>query len=213
MLSAIPFIAGLVRLEELGTGMVTPDNGRFFASPMPVVLHILSVSIFSLLGAFQVSPDFRRRKPKWHRHAGRILIPFGLMVALSGLWMTLFYPPANFDGPIIYVTRLVVGLSMILFLALAINAIRRRAFSAHGAWMIRAYALALGAGTQVFTHLPYFLFPTIQGELARTLCVVLGWVINMAVAEWIINRLKALPAQNSSLLESETITTHSQEPL
>ena len=54
--------------------------------------------------------------------------------------------------------------------------------------MMRGYALGLGAGTQVFTHLPWFLFPTIQGELARTLFMGAGWVINLAVAERFISR-------------------------
>jgi hypothetical protein len=54
--------------------------------------------------------------------------------------------------------------------------------------MIRAYALGLGAGTQAFTHLPWFLIPSIQGELARTLCMAAGWAINLAIAEWMIWR-------------------------
>ncbi len=54
--------------------------------------------------------------------------------------------------------------------------------------MMRGYALGLGAGTQVFTHLPMFLIPSLQGELARTLCMGAGWVINLAVAEWLISR-------------------------
>ena len=56
---------------------------------------------------------------------------------------------------------------------------------------IAAQILAQGsrrAGTQAFTHLPWFLFPSIQGELARTLFMGAGWAINLAVAEWIIAR-------------------------
>lgn len=40
---------------------------------------------------------------------------------------------------------------------LALLAIRRRDFASHGAWMIRGYAIGLGAGTQLLTHLPWFL--------------------------------------------------------
>jgi hypothetical protein len=54
--------------------------------------------------------------------------------------------------------------------------------------MMRSYALGLGAGTQVFTHLPWFLFPSIRGELARTLFMGAGWAINVGVAEWLISR-------------------------
>jgi hypothetical protein len=63
MLSLVPAAAGTVRLAELTGGAdITPDNARFFASPLPVVLHILSVIPYSILGAFQFAPGFRRRR-------------------------------------------------------------------------------------------------------------------------------------------------------
>jgi uncharacterized membrane protein len=189
--------AGITRLAQLGAGTdITADNARFFAAPGPVVVHIGAAVIYSVLGAFQFAPEFRRRRPDWHRTAGRILIPCGFLAALSGLWMTQFYRignpggtlPADFEGPALYWIRLLAGSAMTLFLVLGVNAIRSRDFTSHGAWMMRAYALGLGAGTQVFTHLPWFLFPVIHGEPARTLCMAAGWLINAAVAEWVIAR-------------------------
>ena len=93
MLSIILIAAGTSRLARLGLGAeITPDSKRFFATPLPFVLHILSAAIYCILGAFQFSTSFRRRRPDWHRAAGRILIPCDLVFALSGLWMTQFYP-------------------------------------------------------------------------------------------------------------------------
>ncbi len=189
LLSAVPVLAGAARLTELSTSTdITPANARFFASPIPVILHIISVTLYSLLGAFQFAPTFRRRNPAWHRTAGRILIPSGLVAALSGLWMTQFYPWPEFDGVWLYGLRLVFGSGMVLALVLGYFAARQWDFPRHGAWMIRAYAIGLGAGTQVFTHLPWFLFPSIHGELARTLMMAAGWVINLAIAEWVIRK-------------------------
>ena len=186
-LSFVPVAAGTFRLAQLGGGAeITPDNARFFAAPLPVVLHIISVSLYCVLGAFQFAAGFRRRKPNWHRAAGRILVPCGLIAALSGLWMTQFYPPVDSDGAILYGIRLLVGSAMVLFICLGFAAIRRRDIPRHRAWMMRGYALGLGAGTQALTHLPWFLFPGIQGELARALLMGAGWAINLAVAEWII---------------------------
>ena len=54
-----------------GGAEITPANARFFASPLPVVLHILSASVYAILGAFQFAPGFRRRMPGWHR-VGRL---------------------------------------------------------------------------------------------------------------------------------------------
>ncbi len=195
-LSFIPVASGTVRLVQLGSGAeITPDNARFFAAPVPVVLHIISATIYCVLGAFQFSSGFRRRKPNWHRAAGRILVPCGLVAALSGLWLTQFYPPVDSDGPILYAIRLLVGSAMVLFICIGFDAIRRRDIPRHRAWMMRGYALGLGAGTQALTHLPWFLFPGIQGELTRALLMGAGWAINLAVAEWIIRRGLAHPVR------------------
>lgn len=90
LLSGIPLAGGAHRLTQLvGGAAITPANVRFFASPLPVVLHIVGVSLYAILGAFQFVPSLRRRRHAWHRIAGWLLIPCGLIAALSGLWMTL----------------------------------------------------------------------------------------------------------------------------
>jgi hypothetical protein len=84
LLSAIPVAAGAYRLSELAGGAeVTPANERFFTSPLPVVLHVVCSAVFAVLGAFQFAARFRRRRPGWHRAAGRLLVPCGLVVGLS----------------------------------------------------------------------------------------------------------------------------------
>ncbi|MCU1438980.1 MAG: hypothetical protein JWP66_2067, partial [Naasia sp.] len=75
--SLIPVIFGMLRLTQLMGGAVSPDNERFFDSPIPVLIHIPTVIVYSLLGAFQFVPSLRRGKrgrPSWHRIAGRILV-------------------------------------------------------------------------------------------------------------------------------------------
>lgn len=192
LLSLVPAIAGTSRLVQLaGNAPVTADNARFFGQPIPVVLHILAVIPYSIIGAFQFSAGFRKRNRPWHRAAGRILGVAGLVAALSGLWMAHFYPWPAGDGLGVYVERLVFGSGMVASIVLGLDAVRRRNFKAHGEWMIRAYAIGLGAGTQVFTHLPYFMLVGKPGETGRTVMMGAGWVINYAVAEWIIRRNRA----------------------
>jgi hypothetical protein len=187
LLSLVPVIAGAFRLTELASNTeITPANARFFSSPVPVVLHIISVSLYSILGAFQFAPGFRRRRRNWHRMVGRLLIPSGLIAAFSGLWMSHFYTLPAHDGDILYGLRLLFGSLMILSIVLGVMAIRKRAFVQHGSWMIRAYAIGLGAGTQVFTHIPLLLLPGSQSEIPRAVAMGAGWVINLMVAEWII---------------------------
>jgi len=193
-LGVVPLAAGAVRLAQLGAGApITPDAARFFAAPWPAVLHIVGATLFCIIGAFQFAPGLRRSKAGWHRSAGRALVPCGLVAALSGLWLTQFYPPgatppASFDGPFVYVMRLLAGSAMATCLGLGLVAALRRDIPRHQAWMVRGYALGLGAGTQALTHLPWFLFPRIQGEAARALFMGAGWALNIAMAEWLIVR-------------------------
>lgn len=194
-LSVVPAAAGVVRLSELAGGAtITPANARFFAAPLPVVVHIFAVIVYALLGAFQFSPGIRRRRRAWHRTAGKILVACGLLAAISGLWMAHFYAWPPGDGEALYVERLIFGSAMIVCLVLAVQAIRRRDFTSHGEWMMRAYAIGLGAGTQVLTHLPWFvLVGTKPGEFPRAWLMGAGWVINLIVAEWIIRTREARP--------------------
>lgn len=204
-LGVVPMIAGAVRLTELAGGAeITPENARFFAAPLPVVLHILSVGVYSILGAFQFAPRFRRRRPGWHRAAGRVLVLCGIVAALSGLWMTLFYVRPAGDGDLLAAFRLVFGSAMLLSIALGFAAIRRRDLARHRAWMIRGYAIGLGAGTQALTHLPWFLIFGTPGEFPRALLVAAGWVINLAVAEWFIRKRPVGAAPPRTSLRGQT---------
>jgi uncharacterized membrane protein len=189
LLGLVPAAASTVRLAELATGApVTAANARFFAMPAPAVLHLLAVLPFVLLGAVQFAPAMRRRWPRGHRATGQIVVACGFVAALSGLWMTQRYPWPAGDGEGLYWLRWAVGSAMVAAFVLAIVALRRRDFAAHGAWMTRAYALGLGAGTQVLTHLPWFLLAGKPGESARTALMGAGWAINLIVAEWLIRR-------------------------
>ena len=187
VLSLIPVISGSLRLIEAAGGpQLMPVNPRIGASPAPLVVHVLAAALYAVLGAFQFPARLRRRHPGWHRRSGRILVGAGLAVAGSGLWMTLFYSGAP-GGVLLWAIRLLVGSTMAAAIVLGFTAIRRRDIAAHRAWMIRAYALGLGAGTQAFTEgIGEALFGT--GDLSKAISMGFAWVINALVAEWVIRR-------------------------
>ncbi len=200
-LALIPVAAGAVRLVLLanllpnlsadlptGSGLLTPENARFFSAPVPVVLHIVSVSVYSLLGAFQFAPGFRRRRPDWHRAAGRVTGIAGLVAAFSGLWMALHYAIVPADSALLHAFRLFFGAAMALSIVLGILAIWRHDVAQHQAWMRRAYAIGMGAGTQALTQLPLLLLFGAPGKLTLALMMGAAWVLNLAVAEWLIRR-------------------------
>ena len=111
----------------------------------------------------------------------------GLLVAGSALWMTLLYATKPGTGLMLFLLRLVFASAMAACLVLGVSTIRRGDVAGHRAWMIRAYAIGLAAGTQAFTEgIGVALFGTgaMRGDLAKGS----AWFINLAVAEWIIRR-------------------------
>jgi uncharacterized membrane protein len=188
VLSAIPLMAGAARLVELTGGpQVIPSDPRFTASPLPVVVHIVGAAAYALLGAFQFAPAIRRRRPRWHRAAGRVAVVAGGAVAGSALWLTVFVPPQPDSGPLLFVLRLVFAPAVLAGLALGVRAIRRGDVPAHRAWMTRTYAIALAAGTQAFTE---GIGGAVLGHtpLALDASRAAAWVLNLAIAEWAIRR-------------------------
>ena len=185
-----------------GGPQLMPADPRMTASPVPVIVHIVSAVGYAVLGAFQFSASLRRRRPGWHRSAGRVLVVLGLALAVSALWMTLFYPRQPGTGGLAYVFRLAFASGMAVSIVLGLAAIRRRDLVRHRAWMTRAYALALGAGTQVVTK---GIGPAVFGTSQLTLDLSLGagWAINLAVAEYVIRR----PARRRTMRPAGRATT------
>jgi uncharacterized membrane protein len=184
----LPLFFGVLRLVELAGGpALMPANPRLNASPVPVVVHIVSAVGYTVLGAFQFSTALRRRRPSWHRAAGRVLVVLGLAVAMSALWLTLFFPRQPGTGALAYLFRLAFASGMAASLVLGFTAIPRGDVARHRAWMTRAYALALGAATQLFT---LGIGPAVfgPGQLTHDLSLGAAWIINLAVAEYVIRR-------------------------
>jgi len=207
-LSVIPLAAGSLRLVQLAGGpdLITADD-RFTGLPAALVVHVLGAAVFALVGAFQFVPRFRRHRT-WHRRAGRLVTGAGLAVAVSALWLTLFYEAQRGTGELLYVLRLGFASAMAASLLLGVTAIRRRDIAAHRAWMIRAYAIGLAAGTQAFTEgIAGAIFGT--GELRMDLAKGAGWVINLAVAECAIRR----PARRRNRRHPRSTTTTHRAPV
>jgi hypothetical protein len=66
--------------------------------------------------------------------------------------------------------------------------------------MIRAYAIGLGAGTQVLTQMVGEIVAGPPNEVSRALLIGAGWVINLAVAEWAIRKRKRRTISNRATI-------------
>ena len=195
VLSAIPLLAG--------TPAAGPAGRRPGADPRrPAVRgqpgprrdpHRRARRVFALLGILQLVPRFRARhlalapsrgsRRRRGRSAGRRL------GVLDGARSTRRSPA---PVPLLLGLRLVFALAMTACLVLGVPRIRRRDVAGHRAWMIRAYAIALAAGTQAFTGGFAPLLPG-SGALKGDLAMGSAWFINLAVAEWVIRRGAAAP--------------------
>jgi hypothetical protein len=120
--------------------------------------------------------------------------------------MTLFYP---YTGALTFVTRLVFGSAMVVSISLGFAAIiRGRDVLAHRAWMMRAYAIGLGAGTQAFTGMVEYFVVSERTELSTGLSLAAGWVINLIIAEWAIRRL---PAHRAAVAHANAARVKSEQ--
>ena len=185
LLSALPIIGGVVRLSEVPA----VAGSRPLASSVAAVAHIVAMTVYCLLGAFQFSPALRGRR-RWHRTAGRVLIPVGFVAALGAAWLAVFFSGPPDQLPLAMV-RLVFASAMLVFLALGTAAVIRRAFVMHGDWMARAYAIGVGNGTQ---SLVVILWTVPLGEVdawGETWLVATGTLITVFVAELLIRRRAA----------------------
>ena len=77
---------------------------------------------------------------------------------------------------------------MIAALTLGFVAIRRGDVPSHRNWMTRAYAIGLGAGTQVPVLMLAEIIAGHLDDLVRAVLMGGAWVVNLAVAEWVIRR-------------------------
>ena len=185
LLSAIPIAAGIARLIGLsGEPEISTENARFVAAPVVAFLHILSASLFCILGALQFSSRLRQRSPIWHRVSGRIVVASAIFAALTGLWMTVTYPiPPELQGGLLYTVRVFVSLAMLTSICMAVVAVTGGDIATHRAWMIRAYALGQGAGMQVVVLLPWMLAIGKPTVFQRDVLMSLAWLINLIIAE------------------------------
>jgi hypothetical protein len=180
----VPILANALRRVALAVG-TAGSSGEGGGMPLPVILHVVGATVFVVLGALQFSAGLRRRRPSWHRIAGRVAILAALLAASSGLWLA--FATLSDSSPLLFLFRLSAAAGLALCITFGFRAIRQRRLPQHRAWMIRAFAIGLGAATQVFT-LGFGERIFGKSELGVALLNGAGWAINLAVAEWLIRR-------------------------
>ncbi|MEO0660958.1 MAG: DUF2306 domain-containing protein [Planctomycetota bacterium] len=203
VLGLVPALGGVYRVFDLSTGEASPSSQRFFDDPVPMLLHGVASALFVFLGAFQFTAASRRNTRR-HRMRGMVFVPCALIAAATGLWMEAPYELPPHDGPLLSVFRHVFGAAMLATTLLGVRALVRRRYRAHGAWMMRTYAIGMGAGTQVVV---FVLYGLLGGELdveRRAWLMGAAWALNLLFVEWILRR----PGRGTSAAPPEIEPAH-----
>lgn len=190
LLAVIPVLTGVVVLQSMQHGLPNALSdaaaiARRASYPWAIIGHILGGSAMLILGFSQFSSRLRRTAPGLHRWVGRALVGAGAYFALSALVMNAS-ASAQADSVLYNAAQNVMAVVFLTVLFLGIRAIRQARVADHRAWMMRSYAITLGAATQTVVLLPVFL---VLGEVRGTLVdlvFIAAWGVNLAVAEWVI---------------------------
>lgn len=182
----IPLVFGMTRMFEIAAaGQFALEFLDDYVDRIPLFLHIFGSLAFLVFGALQILPGTRARFPRFHRRSGRVIVPLGLLGALTGIWMTLLHP--DISGPLLYWGRLLSASFWAVAIVAGLRAMRQRDYARHGAWMTRAYAISLPAGTLALILLPMVLILGEEGhDFLFEIVQVLAWPLHLGIAEWII---------------------------
>jgi uncharacterized membrane protein len=159
-----------------------------------LVAHVFTALVALVLGPLQFVPAIRARRPV-HRRIGRCYLLLGVVPsALAGIPVALLS-----DRLITQVGLVVPAVGWLVTAWLAVRAIRRGDVEAHRSWMTRNYALTFLAVTARIVVPLILLTQVAVGAVALGSAAavatglipigqVLGWVINLMVAEVVIRR-------------------------
>lgn len=167
-------------------------DARFAENSRATLLHIVPGGVFLILAPLQFSSWLRRRHLRIHRWSGRLLIGFGLVFALTGLYFGLLMPYGGFGEASAIAVFAVVFL---LALSRGFVAIRKGQVALHREWMIRAFAIAVGVGSVrvVAGVLDIALTPAgLRPTSLFALSLWMGWTISLATAEYWVRYTRRL---------------------
>jgi hypothetical protein len=151
-------------------------------------LHISSSIFVMAAGLTQFSPRFLSRYPLWHRRIGKLYLGLILFLAApSGLVMAI-YGNGGILGILAFIAQ---GSVWWYFSWMAYRRARQRQWWAHGAFVLRSYAMTLSA---ISLRLMVFLLALTrehhewQYPESYILVAWSSWLFNLFVAEYLLRR-------------------------
>lgn len=193
-LSGLTIAFAAVEAVQILLGSLPEDSIRLAAAPYSLFAHTVAGATFGLIGPLQFGRVLARKFGQLHRIMGRIFVVAGAFLSLSSLSLFWQFP----DGATAFVSsaRLVFGIALGVALIKAMAAIRARDIPRHRDWMIRAYAVGMGAAMVSIVFIPiYIITGTPPMGITSDIAFVGSWLACIGFAEWVVYRLhrKAQP--------------------
>ena len=177
---AIPYF------QSIDTGILrTKPASRSALYLVFFYIHISGGLLGMLLGPFQFISSWRKRFPKLHRWLGTAYFVGIFSSGLAGVIIA----PFAMGGGIVQTGFFVLGLVWLSVTGMGLRTLLRGQYQAHGQWMIRSYALTFAAIPQR-TLLLFALFTPIPFLDIYRLSAWLPWIMQLILAQWIIQRHK-----------------------
>ena len=184
----LTILLALVQVVQIPLDALPEDSQRLNATPVWHFLHVLGGATFGILGPIQFGRALMPRYGRLHRIAGRVFVAAGAAISLSSLGLLWRFPDAY--SVAISSGRLLFGIGLGVALTLAMQAIHARDFTRHRNWMIRAYAIGIGATAVTMVFFPIYL---ITGEppkgLVADIAFLGAWTACVVFAEGLVRRI------------------------
>ncbi|MFK7902299.1 MAG: DUF2306 domain-containing protein [Nitratireductor sp.] len=188
--SLLTIVFASVQAVQIPLNALPEDSARLKSVPVSHFLHAVGGVIFGILGPLQFGRVLAKKYGRVHRVMGRVFVLAGAALSLSSLTLLWNFP----DGasPLVSAGRLVFGIALGIALIFAMVEIRKRNITKHRDWMIRAYAVGIGATPVAIVLLPIFL---ITGEpptgLVSDIAFVGSWALCVVIGEYVVRYLRA----------------------
>lgn len=184
----LTIVLALVQVVQIPLGALPEDSLRLSAVPVWHFMHVLGGATFGILGPIQFGRVLMRKYGLLHRIMGRVFVAAGAMISLSSLSLLWHFPDTY--SVAVSSGRLLFGIALGVALAIAMQAIRERDFTRHRNWMIRAYAIGMGATAVSMVFFPIY---AITGEpptgLASDIAFLGSWTACVVFAEGLVRRI------------------------
>ncbi len=184
----LTIILALAQVVQIPLGALPEDSQRLSATPVWHFMHVLGGATFGILGPIQFSRVLMRKYGLLHRVMGRVFVAAGAMISLSALSLLWHFPDTY--SVAMNSGRLLFGIALGVALAVAMQAIRERDITRHRNWMIRAYAIGMGATAVTMVFFPIY---AITGEpptgLAADIIFLGSWTACIVFAEGVVRRI------------------------